>query len=127
MTGVLDDKTSPMEKRTGAFALVMRLDRDVPNDDGNIVVDIGDKKGVTLPVRKFIEGDFEPTMTRKLIVVFNPNRLPTLKVRTDVNKILPIDGKLTLDHFRPEAPATDELLQNVRFQLEQIRFNQLRP
>ncbi len=129
MTGVLDDKTktSPMEKRVGAFALVMQLDREVPNDDGNITVDIGDKKGVTLPVRKFIDGDFEPTITRKLIVVFNPNRLPTLKVPTDVNKILPIDGKLKLDHSRPEAAATDELLQNVRFQLEQIRFNQLRP
>jgi hypothetical protein len=127
LTGVLDAKTTAMDKRAGNFALVMQLDREVPNDDGNITVDIGDTKGVTLLVRKFIDGDFEPTMTRKLTVVFNPNRLPTLKVPTDVNKILPIEAKLKLDHFRPEAAGTDELLQNMRFQLEQIRFNQLRP
>jgi hypothetical protein len=127
LTGVLDDKTTAMEKRAGTFALTMQLDREVPNDDGNITVDIGDKKGATLVVRKFTDGNFEPTVTRKLVVVFNPNRVPTLKIPTDVNKILPIDCKLKLDHFQPEAPLTDELLQNVRFQLEQIRFNQLRP
>jgi hypothetical protein len=127
LTGVLDDKTSPMEKRSGVFALVMKLDRQVPNDNGTLTCDVGDKKGETLVVRKFTDGDFEPTLTNKLIVVFNPTRLPTLKVPTDVNKILPIDAKLKLEHFRPDQPPTDELLQNVRFQLEQIRFNQLRP
>jgi hypothetical protein len=127
LTGITDDRTTTFDRRNGVFTLALKVDKKVPNDAGRVEFDVGDKH-LALPVRQFAEGGVSPFMTDQILVTFSPEKAPDLNGYDAVRAALPVGAKLYLNAYRPDSPATtDELLQNVRFQLEQIRFNQLRP
>lgn len=127
LAAITGDVTTKFDQSQGVLTLVLKIDKQVPNDAGHIVFDVGDKH-VDCPVRQFARGQFSPSMTDEIIVTFSPDKAPTLKSYDAVKGALPVGAKLYLNRYRPDSPpTTDELLQGVRFQLEQIRFNQLRP
>ena len=125
--GIVEDKTTDFDQENGVLTFVMKIDKQVPNDAGHITFSAGGQQ-VDLSVRQFATPTFAPAMTDHIIVTFSPKRSPGLNNYDAVKAALPAGAKLYLNGYRPDSPpTTDELLQSVRFQLEQIRFNQLRP
>jgi hypothetical protein len=126
LTKVICPRTSPADELIGVFKLEMELDKEVPNDKGIVTYDSGDKKG-EFAINPFVVKGKVPPTTNRIVVTFNPTTTPALKDRAAVEAALPITAKLKLDAYRPDAQSTDDLLQSMRFQLEQIRFNTIRP
>jgi hypothetical protein len=133
LTTLTDTFASRFDKQKGVTQLTIKIDKKVPNDTGHIDFDINSKT-LSFQVNQFADTTQDPNkpdipfMTDKIVVVFNATKSPELSSVASFKAALPVSSKLFLDHSRPDTPpATEDLLQNVRFQLEQIRFNQLRP
>src|SRR5262249_32631911 len=66
-----------------------------------------------------------PAATEKIVVFFDPDKAkPALKSVEDMK--FPIAAKAFLRGHRPLPTTTNELLDRLNFQLQQIQFNQLR-
>jgi hypothetical protein len=133
MTGIEDTFASKFDRENGVMKLVIKLDKKIPNDTGHIDFDVKDNHLSYLVERyatrtKDPRESETPYMTDKIVLNFDTKQWPDLKSFDEFQALLksPVEAKLYLDHSRPDAPHTEDLLQNVRFQLEQIRFNQLR-
>ena len=125
---ITDSAQDDFQKPSGAMDLTIKLDGKVPNDEGRLVLDL-DGKAEEFSVKPFQgTGSPIPIMTDQIVIVFNPKKHPDLATVDALKGKFHTGVKLYLRHSRPDSPpSTDDLLQNVRFQLEQIRFNQLRP
>jgi hypothetical protein len=133
MKAITDTFASKFDKQRGVVQLTIKIDKKVPNEPGHIDFDVNGKT-VSFLVKQFAATTDDPLkpdlpfMTDEIFVVFNATKWPDLSSFDAFKAALPVSAKLFLDHSRPNSPpATEDLLQNVRFQLEQIRFNQLRP
>jgi hypothetical protein len=130
---ITDSFASKFDKQNGVIQLTVKIDKKVPNDTGRVDFDINGKT-VSFQVNQFsstaddpLKPDIPP-MTDQIVIVFNAKKWPELNSFDAFKAALPVSAKLFLAHSRPDSPpGTEDLLQNVRFQLEQIRFNQLRP
>ena len=130
---ITDSFSSKFDKQNGVIQLTVKIDKKVPNDTGRVDFDISGKT-VSFQVNQFsstaddpLKPDIPP-MTDQIVIVFNAKKWPDLNSFDAFKSALPVSAKLFLAHSRPDSPpGTEDLLQNVRFQLEQIRFNQLRP
>jgi len=112
----------------GLTFLTVKLDGDVPSDNGQIEFTIDGKRvqyGVDQPPAP-IEGP-GPETTQVIRIQFNPRAGGGLIGSVeDFKARLPLAGKLYLRNSHPQPPTTSNLLDQVRFQLEQIRLNQIR-
>jgi hypothetical protein len=111
----------------GTIATTMKLDQAVPNDTGQIEFTLGDKT-IKLDVGDYNppEPMIRPLQTDQLVVFFNPKAFPP-NVKSMKDFTYPISAKLTLRRHRPQLPPnTNQLLDRIQFQLQQIQFNQLR-
>ena len=128
LTGIAGQIADDFSARTGTVRLRIKLDQQVPNDTGHVDFTAGGKP-ISFPVEPYAPpGSPRPYMTGEIVVIFNPKTSPDLNSFEAFQAALPASAKLYLNHARPDSPpTTDQLLQAVRFQLEQIRFNQLRP
>jgi len=130
---ITDSFSSKFDKQNGVIQLTVKIDKKVPNDTGRVDFDINGKT-VSFQVNQFsstaddpLKPDIPP-MTDQIVIVFSAKKWPDLNSFDAFKAALPVSAKLFLAHSRPDSPpGTEDLLQNVRFQLEQIRFNQLRP
>jgi hypothetical protein len=126
---ITDSFQDDFQKKSGIMDLTIKIDVKVPNDDGRLAIDLDGGKKAEFPVKQFqAKDDSTPVMTDEIVVVFDPKKFPEFKTVDDLKSKFNTGVKLYLKHSRPDSPpSTDDLLRNVRFQLEQIRFNQLRP
>jgi hypothetical protein len=129
MLEITDSFQDDFQKKSGVMDLTIKLDGKVPNDEGRLVLDLDGGKKAEFAVKQFQARDNTiPIMTDQVVVNYNPKKYPEFKSVDDLRSKFNTGVRLFLKHSRPDSPpTTDELLQNVRFQLEQIRFNQLRP
>ena len=108
--------------------LTVKLDGPVPSDNGHIEFTIDGKQvqyGVDQPPAP-IKGP-GPESTDVIRIQFNPHAGGGLIGSVQEFKArLPLSGKLFLRSSHPQPPTTSNLLDQVRFQLEQIRLNQIR-
>jgi hypothetical protein len=108
--------------------LTVKLDGPVPSDNGEIEFTIDGKRvryAVDQPPAP-IEGP-GPETTSVIRIQFNPHTAPDLIGSVqEFRTRLPLSGKLYLRNSHPQPPTTSNLLDQVRFQLEQIRLNQVR-
>jgi hypothetical protein len=95
--------------------VTLSLDKPIPADAGFVVFD-NDKKQTPYPIQ-LIPG---PTSSETKVA----------KVTVDANDVTLFDtpqkGKISLQHQRPKLPTTEDLINRVNFNLQQIQFNQLR-
>ncbi len=124
---ITDSFQDDLQKTSGAVDLTIKLDSKVPNENGRLVID--ESKKIEFPVVQFQTDDGKvPIMTDQIVVKFSPKTYPDFKNVDAFRSIFNTGVRLYLERSRPGSPpSTEDLLQNVRFQLEQIRFNQLRP
>jgi hypothetical protein len=114
--------------KLGAIETYVTLAKPVPNDNGQIELTFGKEKVV------FDTGDYNPEEavrppeTQTIRIFFNPaaKNLPNdIKSPTDLK--LPLTARLMLRGARPQSPpSTNQLLDRIQFQLQQIQFNQTR-
>lgn len=102
----------------GNHKLRIKLDRKIPVDDGYLVLD-GDAKNP----QKFVihPPDMPSTGPGPSEIVIS-----TLDNEVALFKDLPKTAKIFLYHNQPALPTTDDLINRVNFQLQQIQFNQTR-
>jgi hypothetical protein len=115
------------EGERGTSLLTVRITAPVTNDTGRIEF-VVDGKTARYPVTQLpsVNG-VRPDSDTAIRIAFDPRANDgAISSVQDFQARLPIDGKLFLEHSHPEPPDTDTLLQSLRFQLEQIRLNQLR-
>jgi len=113
--------------RFNIIATTMKLDQQVPNDTGQIEFSQGDKT-VTLDVVDYNPPDplIRPPQTDQLVIFFDPKQFPA-EVKSMMDLKYPITAKLRLRGHRPQLPPnTNQLLDRIQFQLQQIQFNQAR-
>jgi hypothetical protein len=113
--------------RFNIIATLMKLDNQVPNDTGQIEFTLGDKT-ITLDVGDYNPPDplIRPPQTDQLFIFFDPKQFPA-GVKSMMDLKYPITAKLTLRGHRPQLPpSTNQLLDRIQFQLQQIQFNQSR-
>jgi len=107
--------------------LTVKLDGPIPSDNGRIEFTIDSKRvqfGVDQPPAPL----GSPPETNDVIrIQFNPQAgAGAITSVGDFKARLPLSGKLFLRNSHPQPPSTSNLLDSVRFQLEQIRLNQVR-
>jgi hypothetical protein len=100
----------------GVRNLTFRLDKPIPADVGYLVLDSSIDK-TQYPLQSI------PGMTLSRTSLFS--------IPVDVAKVpqfsnVPLSASIYLQHQRPKLPTTDDLINRVNFQLQQIQFNQLR-
>jgi hypothetical protein len=120
-TSEVKDPTKPVQLKVN-----MTFDKKVPNDAGYMEF-VLKKKTIHFQVGAADAGDAaRPQQTNTLEVQFDStDLLPEVKLPGDLP--LPLEVKLYLRHYRPTTPpSTDELLNRVNFQLQNIQFNQMR-
>ena len=107
--------------------LKVKLDGPIPSDNGWIEFTI-DSKRVQFAVEQPKPESGSPPETSDVIVIqFNPKAGDgAIKSVEDFKRSLPLSGKVFLRNAHPQPPTTSNLLDSVRFQLEQIRLNQVR-
>ncbi len=107
--------------------LTVKLDGPIPSDNGTIEFSI-DSKQVRFGVDQPPAPLGNPPETSDVIrIQFNPQTGGgAIKSVEDFKASLPLAGKVFLRNSHPQPPTTSNLLDNVRFQLEQIRLNQVR-
>jgi hypothetical protein len=116
----------PVEEDKNLFSILVELDKAIPNDSGRIVFDdgkiarfdayippAGPAPEDTNKLKLFLDLDKEP-LGAKTVDQFRA-KLPLAK---------PV--KAYVRGRRPESPTTNDLLNRMSFQLQQIQFNQLR-
>lgn len=115
----------PTGSGDGPIFLTVKVDPPIPTDTGKIEFTVDGA-----PIKFDIEPPSavpRPATTSSIVIVFDPKKggksFPKV---ADLMAHLPTSAKLYLDNNRPEPKDTDELLKSVRFQLEQIRLNQVR-
>ena len=112
----------------GLTFLTVKLDGPVPSDNGQIEFTINSKRVVYAvdQTPSPIQGP-APESTDTIRIQFNPKAgAGAIASVEDFKASLPLSGKLFLKNSHPQAPTTGDLLEAVRFQLEQIRLNQIR-
>jgi hypothetical protein len=118
----IKDPTRPIQ-----VAVNMKLNTKVPNDAGYMEFTVN-KKQARFQVSAFdpAGGLARPSESSTLRVQFDStDLLPEIKLPSDLP--LPLEVKLFLRHYRPTTPpSTNELLNRVNFQLQNIQFNQTR-
>jgi hypothetical protein len=113
LTRVLQDDSSAVGK--GAHVLTVEIEKTLPLGTGHLTLD-DDKSGEQLLLQ-------EPDITNNTI---------RFSVKEDTyNKIFmspvfPLGAKVYLLNQRPAPPSTEELINRVNYNLQQIQFNQLR-
>jgi hypothetical protein len=107
--------------------LTVKLDAPIPSDNGRIEFEI-DTKRVQYAVDQPPAPLGSPPETSDVIrIQFNPQTGGgAIKSVEDFKASLPLTGKVFLRNSHPQPPTTSNLLDSVRFQLEQIRLNQVR-
>jgi hypothetical protein len=120
--------TNPIPGDEGTIFLTAKLDTTVPSDSGRIEFNVDGKRVVfTVDQVPSPVDRPAPETTDTIIIRFNPKAAGgVIHSVADFKSRLPLQGKLFLDNSRPQQPATGDLLEAVRFQLEQIRLNQIR-
>ena len=93
-----------------AHVLTVQLDGTIPIGMGHLVLD-NDQAGQQLQVETF---------ANKTI------RFSVEDAKMPLFRTLPQTGKIYLLNIRPAPPTTEDLINRVNFQLQQIQFNQLR-
>ncbi len=113
----------------GITFVTATLDAPVPDDSGRIEFTIDTKRVVyTVEQRPRPKGQPMTGANNTIVIRFNPKTGDgAITDLGDFKARLPLSGKLFLDNSRPQGPTTGDLLEAVRFQLEQIRLGQLRP
>jgi hypothetical protein len=97
-----------------------KLNKKIPRDDGYIVFDKLPEEQESLTQQDFQASDSTTGSETDLIALsVNNNNL-------DAYRKLPRTAKIYLEHKRPKPPTTDDLINRVNFNLQQIQFNQLR-
>lgn len=105
--------------------LTVKIDKKIPNDTGYLTFDV-DKKTYKLEVAEYDPDNAQRLSTTDHIVVFfDPDKVPPGMKTVDDFK-LPLAVKVYLRHNRPQGPTTNDILDKIQFQVEQIRLNQLR-
>ena len=124
---ITDSFQDDLQKRNGAMDLTIKIDGKVPNEKGRLVLD--ESKKIEFPSVPYQTDDGQiPVMTDRIVVKFDPRPYPDFKTVDALRSTFNTGVRLYLARSRPDSPpSTEDLLGNVRFQLEQIRFNQLRP
>jgi len=114
----------------GLSFLTVKLDGPVPSDNGRIEFSLGSMRGVysvDQPPPPIEPTGPPPESSDVIRIQFNPKAgNGAIKSVEDFKASLPLSGKLFLRSVHPQPPTTDNLLEQVRFQLEQIRLNQVR-
>jgi hypothetical protein len=112
----------------GVIRLLVKFDKKIPNDSGRVELTVG---GKTIPfdVGEYLPTDAaRPAETDRLWLSFDPEVAAAKEagLKTPADLQFPIAAKFYLRHSRPQPPTTNELLDRIQFQLQQIQFNQLR-
>ena len=94
------------------------LDKKIPNDIGYLVFD-GEPVQYDVRIDPSKPGGNLSESEFATVVVGND-------VLANFKTGLPKKARIFLDHRQPKAPTTDDMLNKVNFQLQQIQFNQLR-
>jgi hypothetical protein len=111
----------------GVVELLVKFDKKIPNDTGRVELTVG--KTVTFDVNEYLPLDAaRPAETDRLRVFFDPEAEGAKEagLKTPADLKFPIPAKFYLRQNRPKPPTTNELLDRIQFQLQQIQFNQLR-
>lgn len=112
----------------GEIELLVKFDKKIPNDTGRVELTFGGKT-VTFTVGQYQPTDTpQPSETDRLRLAFDPEAesAKAAGLKTPAQLKFPIAAKFYLRHNRPKPPSTNELLDRIQFQLQQIQFNQLR-
>ena len=113
----------------GTAAFQLNLDGDgVPKDTGTIEFTVDGKTSKKFSVVP-LDKDRGAAKVASFTITFLPDASDDSPFKTSAafqKARFPLAAKLVLDHNRPEPKGTDELIQAVKFGLDQIRFNQLR-
>lgn len=109
-----DNKTFPGISRK----LTLTLDnKKIPSDAGYMVLD-NDKSHEQFPLQSI--GGLTSADTDSIVISVDNAKVPQLFTN------FPQTAKIFLQHNRPQLPTTNDLINHVSFQLQQIQFNQLR-
>jgi hypothetical protein len=109
--------------------IVLKTDRPIPNDSGSLVlIDPQSAGGAPKATDKF---PFLPYVGPAGEQPSSTSYVTLSIVASEADKVIQRvkdspTGHIYLDHNQPKAPTTDDLLNRVNFQLQQIQFNQLR-
>jgi hypothetical protein len=112
----------------GEIDLLVKFDKKIPNDSGRVELTF-DGKTVTFLVGEYLPTDAaRPAETDRLRLGFDPQAESAKKadLKTVAQLKFPMPAKFYLRHNRPKPPTTNDLLDRINFQLQQIQFNQLR-
>jgi hypothetical protein len=114
----------PVPVAPDEYQVTVAIDKKIPNDSGRVV--LSDGKGLFI-------GPFEPKTgpspaeTDRLNLYLDLRKQPLGAKTVDEFKAkLPAPAKVHVRGHQPEAPTTNDLLNRVNFQLQQIQFNQVR-
>jgi hypothetical protein len=122
LKGIIGD---PVKKAPDLFVVTVEIDKKIPNDSGrvlftdNTAARIGPYEPPTGPA---------PAETERLSLYLDLQS-PPLGVKTvdEFKAKLPYPkARVYVRGHHPEPPTTNDLLNRVNFQLQQIQFNQLR-
>lgn len=114
--------------KVGVVELLVKFDKKIPNDTGRVEFTIGSKT-VAFDVNEYLPTDApRPAETDRLRVYFDPDAegAKAAGLKTPAGLSFPLAAKFYLNHKQPKPPTTNDLLDRVQFQLQQIQFNQLR-
>jgi hypothetical protein len=116
--------TLPLSDQPNFVLVEFKLDKTIPNDSGSLVLAADAPKATDkLPFSNYVGPAGERLASTSYLQI---------KIRKDeANDVIQrIKGApnahVFLDHNQPKPPTTDDLLNRVNFQLQQIQFNQLR-
>jgi hypothetical protein len=115
---------NPIRDDKDLFILTVLVDKKIPNDSGRVL--FGD--GSAVLIGPYIpDAGPAPAETDKLKLYLDLTKAPVGAKTVDEFKAkLPLSAKVYVRGRRPEPPTTNDLLNRVNFQLQQIQFNQLR-
>ena len=117
-------KDSPEDGALGTKRLIIRLDQKLPSNDLGYMVlnkDTDHTQIILSPGQETAPGEVHPPTAE-------------FKIAVEARKLSLFDnlgqesltGQVFLLHSRPSPPTTDDLINRVNFQLQQIQFNQVR-
>lgn len=105
--------------------ITYKLDKKIPNDGGYLVFDNKPKEGAPKDAPPTVEYSLSP-MQGAPNSEFDTLRITASRTELPILRQMPLTAKVYLQHKRPAPPTTDDLINRVNFQLQQIQFNQLR-
>lgn len=106
--------------------LTVELDKKIPTDVGTIKLTF-DNTEVQYDIKPYEPEDgSSPSEANQVVLVLDLTRSKDASTVAAFEEHLPMTGEVYLLHHQPKPPTTEELLQRVNFQLQQIQFNQLR-